>query len=75
MGQIMENVTELKIELLPSDAQAIAMVTGFTADYVRRVLNGRRSNKIIKSAAKKLIEDREKLKESLLGKNAQPSGK
>ena len=71
----MENVTELKIELLPSDAQAIAMVTGFTADYVRRVLNGRRSNEVIKSAAKKLIEDREKLKESLLGKNGQPSGK
>ncbi len=71
----MENATELKMELLPSDAQAIAMVTGFTADYVRRVLNGRRSNEIIKSAANKLIEDREKLKESLPGKNAKPAGK
>lgn len=71
----MENATELKMALLPSDAQAIAMVTGFTADYVRRVLNDRRSNEIIKGAAKKLIEDREKLKESLPGKNAIPAGK
>ncbi len=71
----MENAAESKMELLPSDAKAIAIVTGFTADYVRRVLNGRRSNETIKSAAKKLLEDREKLKESLSGKNTQPVGK
>ena len=71
----MKNAPEFKMELLPSDAQAIAMVTGFTADYVRRVLNGKRSNEVIKSVAKKLIEDREKLKESLPGKNTQPAGK
>ena len=51
------------------------MVAGFMADYVRRVLNGRCSNEIIRSAAKKLIEDREKLKESVPGKNAKPAGK
>ncbi len=69
----MEKATQLKIKLLPSDAQVIAMVTGFTADYVRRVLNGKRRNEVIEGAAHKLIKDREKLKESLLGRNTKPS--
>ncbi len=69
----MENATQLKIKLLPSDAQAIAMVTGFTADYVRRVLKGKRKNEVIESAARRLIKDREKLRETLLGKNTKPS--
>ena len=69
----MEKVTQLEIKYLPSDAQAIAMVTGFTADYVRRVLNGKRRNNVIEGAAQELIKDREKLKESLIGKNTKPS--
>jgi hypothetical protein len=64
----MENANELKMELMPSDAQAITMVAEFTAGYVRKVLNGRRSHEVIKSVANKL-EDRERLKESLPDKN------
>jgi len=55
----MEKVNELRNKWLSGDAMALSLITGFTPDYIRRVLRGKRHNAKIVIAAKQLMRSRD----------------
>jgi hypothetical protein len=61
----MTKTNDLKKKLRYGDYSTIASVTGFSSDYVRKVINGVRNNEEVINVTKKLIEQRESLKENL----------
>jgi hypothetical protein len=56
----MANV-KIKSELRKGDYQRLSEITGYTKDYVIKVINNKRNNELILDAAKALIGNREHL--------------
>ncbi len=60
-----ENSSKNCLQLDYGDAVQIAKITGFSHQYVRMVICGVRSNDMIIEVAKKLIQSRKDLKQSI----------
>jgi hypothetical protein len=58
-------MSDLKLNIRPVDIQVVAEITGFTSDYVRRVIAGTRKNPAIIEAAEKVVENRRQLIDAL----------
>lgn len=61
----MTKTNELKKKLRYGDYGTIAELTGYSTDYVRKVINDKRHNTDVIEATKKVIQSRETLKKEL----------
>lgn len=54
-------IEQIKEKMEPADATTISKLTGFTSDYVRKVIDGQRNSERVLEVAQKVIKNREEL--------------